>query len=98
MVKVLFIAGWQRSGTTVAGNVLGSAPGAAHIGELHYLWMKEHPAGFECGCGELIFECPESEIEEMTELVRYEMEHAWELKVPLVVSIGHGTSWEDAKD
>ena len=58
MVKVLYIAGWQRSGTTVAGNVLGSTPGAMHIGELHYLWMKEHPAGFECGCGRLIFECP----------------------------------------
>jgi len=58
MVKVLFIAGWLRSGTTVAGNVLGSTPGAMHIGELNYLWMKEHPAGFECGCGELIFECP----------------------------------------
>ena len=58
MVKVLFIAGWLRSGTTVAGNVLGSAPGMVHIGELNYLWMKEHPAGFECGCGRLIFECP----------------------------------------
>ncbi len=58
MVKVLFIAGWLRSGTTVAGNVLGSTPGAMHIGELNYLWMKEHPAGFECGCGEVIFDCP----------------------------------------
>ncbi len=58
MVKVLFIAGWLRSGTTVTGNVLGSAPSAVHIGELNYLWMKEHPAGFECGCGEIIFECP----------------------------------------
>jgi len=58
MVKVLYIAGWLRSGTTVAGNVLGSTPGALHIGELNYLWMKEHPAGFECGCGRLIFECP----------------------------------------
>jgi hypothetical protein len=58
MVKVLFIAGWLRSGTTVTGNVLGSTPGAIHIGELNYLWMKEHPAGFECGCGQVIFECP----------------------------------------
>jgi hypothetical protein len=56
-VKVLFVAGWQRSGTTVIGNVLGSAPSAVHIGELHYLWMKEHPAGFECGCGTLLWDC-----------------------------------------
>ena len=47
---------------------------------------------------ELIFECPTAEIPEMTELVRQEMEHAWELKVPLVVSIGSGPSWEDAKE
>ena len=58
MVKVLFIAGWLRSGTTVAGNVLGSTPGALHIGKLNYLWMKEHPACFECGCGRIIFDCP----------------------------------------
>lgn len=47
---------------------------------------------------ELIFECPQAELAEMTELVRHEMEHGWELKVPLVVSIGHGSSWEDAKE
>lgn len=46
---------------------------------------------------ELIFECPDDEIEEMTALVRHQMEHAWDLKVPLVVDIGHGPSWEDAK-
>jgi hypothetical protein len=58
MVKVLFIAGWLRSGTTVTGNVLGSAPSAEHIGELNYLWMKVHPAGFECGCGNILWQCP----------------------------------------
>lgn len=58
MVKVLFIGGWLRSGTTVTGNVLGSAPSAIHIGELNYLWMKENPADFQCGCGLIIFECP----------------------------------------
>lgn len=47
---------------------------------------------------ELIFECPDDEVEEMTTLVRHQMEHAWALNVPLVVSIGHGPSWEDAKD
>ncbi len=47
---------------------------------------------------ELIFECPTEEIPEMAELVRHEMENAWHLKVPLVVSIGSGPSWEDAKE
>lgn len=47
---------------------------------------------------ELVFECPDAEIEEMRELVTGEMESAWELKVPLVVSVGVGPSWEEAKD
>jgi DNA polymerase-1 len=46
---------------------------------------------------ELIFECPEGEVHQMVAMVREEMEGAWPLSVPLVVSIGHGPSWEDAK-
>ena len=33
-VKVLFIAGWGRSGSTLVGNVLGSVDGLVHLGEL----------------------------------------------------------------
>jgi DNA polymerase-1 len=47
---------------------------------------------------ELVFECPEDEVEEMRKLVTHEMENAWELKVPLLVSVGVGPSWEEAKD
>ena len=47
---------------------------------------------------ELVFECPDQEVAEMRELVTKEMENAWELKVPLVVSVGVGPSWEEAKD
>ena len=47
---------------------------------------------------ELVFECPDGEVEEMRELVTKEMENAWDLKVPLVVSVGAGPSWEEAKD
>lgn len=46
---------------------------------------------------ELVFECPEAEIEEMTELVRHNMEYGFSLSVPLVVSIGSGPNWEEAK-
>ena len=47
---------------------------------------------------ELIFECPENEVEEVRVLVTHEMENAWDLRVPLVVSVGVGPSWEDAKE
>lgn len=56
MVKVMYVAGWQRSGTTVVGNVLGSAFGVVHVGELFYLWYPDHPDN-ECGCGEQLSRC-----------------------------------------
>lgn len=46
---------------------------------------------------ELVFECPEEEVDEMKELVTRHMEHGWKLDVPLVVSVGVGPSWEEAK-
>jgi DNA polymerase-1 len=42
---------------------------------------------------ELVFEVPESEQEQMTALVRQEMEHAADLRVPLVVDMGTGCNW-----
>ena len=46
---------------------------------------------------ELVFEVPHAERESATELVKSHMEGAAELRVPLVVSIGIGTNWVDAK-
>ena len=46
---------------------------------------------------ELVFEVPEREREAATELVKGQMETAASLRVPLVVSIGVGTDWVDAK-
>jgi DNA polymerase-1 len=46
---------------------------------------------------ELVFEVPEREIDSMRELVRDYMEHVIELRVPLVVDIGVGDNWLDAK-
>jgi DNA polymerase-1 len=42
---------------------------------------------------ELVFEVPEGELERMSQLVRHEMEHAAELRVPLVVDMGSGSNW-----
>lgn len=57
-VKVLYIAGWGRSGTTLLANLAGQLQGYCSVGELAYLWR---PAGLPtglCGCGQRIRECP----------------------------------------
>ena len=46
---------------------------------------------------ELLFEGPAGEVERAGELVRREMEGAFELDPPLVVDIGVGENWMDAK-
>jgi DNA polymerase-1 len=46
---------------------------------------------------ELLFEGPEAEVERACELIKYEMESAATLDVPLVVEIGSGDNWMDAK-
>ncbi|HET8834409.1 MAG TPA: DNA polymerase I [Gemmatimonadales bacterium] len=46
---------------------------------------------------ELVFEAPPEELEALSRLVREHMEHVVELKVPLVVDIGVGPNWLDAK-
>jgi DNA polymerase-1 len=46
---------------------------------------------------ELVFECPPEELDAVTPLVRHEMESVHALEVPLVVDIGVGENWRDAK-
>jgi DNA polymerase-1 len=46
---------------------------------------------------ELLFEGPAGEVDRASELVRREMEGAFELDPPLVVDIGVGENWMDAK-
>jgi len=46
---------------------------------------------------ELVFECPPEEVEAVSRLVKREMEGVKELNVPLVVDIGVGVNWRDAK-
>jgi DNA polymerase I len=46
---------------------------------------------------ELVFEVPPDELEPMMELVRSRMENVVELRVPLVVDLGVGPNWLEAK-
>jgi DNA polymerase I len=46
---------------------------------------------------ELVLEVPEEQVEPVAQLVKAEMEGVADLKVPLVVDTGSGTSWYEAK-
>ncbi len=46
---------------------------------------------------ELVFECPPEEVEAVSKLAKREMEGVRALAVPLVVDIGVGDNWRDAK-
>jgi DNA polymerase-1 len=46
---------------------------------------------------ELLIDCPHSEQEEVSKILKTEMENAVSLAVPLTVDVGIGTSWYDAK-
>jgi hypothetical protein len=56
-LKVLYIAGWQRSGSTVLANILGEIEGFFSTGELYYLWDYVWFRDIRCGCGAGFSDC-----------------------------------------
>ena len=46
---------------------------------------------------ELVFEAPASELNAIKELVKSQMENVYDLSVPLLVDVGSGPNWRDAK-
>jgi DNA polymerase-1 len=46
---------------------------------------------------ELVFESPLEEVEQVAKMVKREMEGVQKLDVPLVVDVGIGENWRDAK-
>jgi DNA polymerase-1 len=45
---------------------------------------------------ELVFDVHNSELEKIEPMIKYEMEHAFKLDVPLLVEIGKGKDWLEA--
>jgi hypothetical protein len=56
-LKVLYIAGAHRSGTTLLSDILGSYDSVTGTGELHELWAGLL-SGRPCGCGRSLLWCP----------------------------------------
>ena len=56
-LKVLYLAGWQRSGSTILSNILGQLPGFFSAGEIYYLWHHAGNDNVLCGCGAPFHEC-----------------------------------------
>ncbi|MFC4906000.1 sulfotransferase [Actinomadura gamaensis] len=60
MIRVLYVTGWCRSGTTLIGNLLAELDGVEHVGELRYLWTNGvlgTGTNRLCGCGDKIEDC-----------------------------------------
>lgn len=56
-VKVLYVVGAGRSGSTLLTNILGQLDGFANIGELYYLWENGILNDGVCGCGKRVQDC-----------------------------------------
>ncbi|MET8089257.1 sulfotransferase [Micromonospora sp. NPDC005220] len=57
-VRVLYLAGSGRSGSTLVTTVLGQMPGFFAAGELRYLWRRGILENRPCGCGSPVADCP----------------------------------------
>jgi len=57
-VKVLYVAGAGRSGSTLLDGILGQLDGFFSAGELRYLWERGLVEGRLCGCGTPVDRCP----------------------------------------
>jgi len=57
-VRVVYLTGTGRSGSTLLGNAIGSLPGAISAGEIRFMLRRGIAERGRCGCRELVVECP----------------------------------------
>jgi hypothetical protein len=57
-LKVVFIGGSSRSGSTLLERLLARTEGFFAIGELHQIWRNSFPHNNLCACGALFRDCP----------------------------------------
>lgn len=57
-IRVLYLAGSGRSGSTLLTNILGQVDGVFAAGELRFLWQRGVVENHLCGCGRPFDSCP----------------------------------------
>lgn len=57
VVRVLYIAAWGRSGSTLLHDALGQVKGLFSAGELQYVWGRSLRENRLCGCGKRFRDC-----------------------------------------
>ncbi|HZN76360.1 MAG TPA: sulfotransferase [Micromonosporaceae bacterium] len=56
-MRILFLGGLGRSGTTLVERVLGELPGVCALGEVVHLWRRDVRDDERCGCGVRFSRC-----------------------------------------
>jgi hypothetical protein len=99
LVKVLYVAGLGRSGSTILANTLGQVEGFFSGGELNFIWKHALIENRLCGCGRPAGECTfwrtvfneefEGQSEELArEMMRLQYSGARTRHVPLMLTEG----------
>ncbi len=57
-LKIVFIGGYTRSGSTLLDRILGTSPGARSVGEFRQVWHTGLVRDWFCGCGRPFRQCP----------------------------------------
>lgn len=58
MIKVVYIAGHDRSGSTLLDRLVGQMEGFTSAGELRHIWARGLAENQACGCGAPFHDCP----------------------------------------
>ncbi|HKZ43206.1 MAG TPA: hypothetical protein VJ044_19770, partial [Candidatus Hodarchaeales archaeon] len=56
-IKVLYISGWGRSGSTILSNILGQVEGFFPVGEIRFIWTRNLLENRLCGCSVPFMNC-----------------------------------------
>lgn len=57
-IKILYLGGYGRSGSTLLGRMLGEPAGTVCVGETRFLWSRGLMSNVDCGCGLPFRSCP----------------------------------------
>lgn len=57
MTRIVYIAGYSRSGSTLVARALAEYTGFQHVGELTFFWERGLRDAEPCGCGESLQSC-----------------------------------------